>query len=96
LVEKAHNQLGVRAEALVARAREDLPWVRRQKELWRNAGPWDRRAIIWAGSVLKPDERQAWKNSVLETTDALDRAVALLALRPDKPANSPKSPKDSK
>lgn len=85
LVDRAHSQLGVRAEAKVARAREDVPWIRRQKELWRNAGPWDRRAIIWAGSVLKPDERQAWKNSVLETTDPLDRAVALLALRPDKP-----------
>lgn len=88
LVERAHNQLGVRAEATVARVTEDLPWIRRQKELWRNAGPWDRRAIICAGSILGPDERNAWKNSVLETTDPMDRAVALYALRPNPPKSA--------
>jgi hypothetical protein len=95
LSDRAHNQLGLRGEAAVARATGDLPWVRRQKEVWRNAGPWDRRAIIRAGSILKPDERSAWKKDVMDTKDPLDRAVALHALGPDsagkKPATSKKS-----
>jgi hypothetical protein len=82
LAHKTHNALGIRGEALIARATNNLPWVRKQKEVWRNAGPWDKRAIIWAGSVLKSDERKSWKTAVLETADPLERAVALFALRP--------------
>ena len=81
LAPAAKTAMGLRGEALIARARGDIPWVRQYKERWRNCGPWDRRAIIWAGSVLKDDERHAWRKTVLATEDPLDRAVAIKALQ---------------
>jgi len=77
----AKAAIGLRGEALLARARGDIPWVRQYKESWRSCGPWDRRAIIRAGSILKGDERHAWRKAVLATNDTLDRAVAIHALQ---------------
>jgi len=81
LAHSAKASMGLRGEALLAKARGDISWLRQYKERWRNCGPWDRRAVIWAGSVLKDDERHAWRKVVLETEDTLDRAVAMAALR---------------
>jgi hypothetical protein len=77
----AKGAIGIRGEALIARARGDISWVRKYKERWRSCGPWDRRGVIWAGSVLKDDERGAWRKVVLGTDDPLDRAVAKAALQ---------------
>jgi hypothetical protein len=76
----ARSTIGVRGEALLARARGDISWVRQYKERWRALGEWDRRAVVLSGSVLSNDERTAWKRSILTTDDPLDRAVAIYAL----------------
>jgi len=79
IAEDSAGALGVRSYALLARKYGILDWVREQKETWRNHGDWDRRAIIWASSVLPPDERRHWLDLVEESDDPLDRAVAQLA-----------------
>jgi hypothetical protein len=71
------GELGYRQVALMARAGRRLDWVRAQKESWTNHGPWDRRAIVLAGSILPAGERKPWLGLVEETSDdPLDRAVA--------------------
>ncbi len=81
LARPASGASGLRGEALLAKARNDVAWVRGYKERWRAAGSWDRRAIIWAGSVLPADERSAWKKAIMASSDPIDRAVAITALR---------------
>jgi len=54
-----------------------------RKETWQNNKPWDRRAIIWAGSILPEDERKAWLGKVADIGDDLDATVALTAIVAD-------------
>jgi hypothetical protein len=76
----AAEVIGLRAEAMVARALGRVDWVRSYTETWRSVGPWDRRAIIAAGAVLPPDERSHWKKTILASDDPLDRAVGARCL----------------
>jgi hypothetical protein len=80
LAEECRDSLGVRPVALLARAHQQVQWVRSQKEKWANHSPWDRRAIIWAASILPIDERRHWCQLVKDTaSDPIDRAVSVLA-----------------
>jgi hypothetical protein len=76
LVEDMRAQLGVRPMALLARKLRMLDWVRERKEIWNNHSPWDRRAIIWAASVLPPDEKRFWLQRVQGSGDLLEGVVA--------------------
>jgi hypothetical protein len=80
LFEKAGDHLGVRPMALLARELGLLDWVRERKEIWNNHGPWDRRSIIWASSVLPQDERGFWLKRVQNAGDVLDSVVASTVL----------------
>jgi hypothetical protein len=71
------KDLGTRTSALAARAAKKVDWVRGQKEIWANYSPWDRRAVIYSGSVLPATERRIWLDMVAETSDdILEQAVA--------------------
>jgi hypothetical protein len=61
---------------LLAKNLKYLDWVRGQKETWQNNGPWDRRAIIWAASILSVDERKHWLKRIQNTEDILDSTIA--------------------
>ena len=75
---ESRDSLGMRPTALLAKAYDQVQWVRSQKEQWANHSPWDRRAIIWSATVLPDDERRHWCGMVRDTTsDPLDRAVAI-------------------
>ncbi len=76
LFEKTREQLGVRPIALLVRELKMLDWVREQKEVISNHGPWDKRAIIWAASVLPRDERGFWLKRVQNSGDFLDKITA--------------------
>ena len=72
--------LGVRPQALIAKAHQQVYWVRSQKTELANLKPWDRRAVIWAGSILPRSERRPWLSSVEKTaSDPLESAIARLA-----------------
>ena len=79
--EDTADSLGTRPAALLARAYGQKSWIRDRKDTWANNGPWDRRAIIWCGSILPPDERRHWLAMVEEQRDLVDVAVAKLARR---------------
>jgi hypothetical protein len=71
------RELGTRPAAMMARRGRRLDWIRGLKESWTNYGPWDRRAIIYAGSILPPGEKRPWLGLIEESTeDPLERAVA--------------------
>jgi hypothetical protein len=67
-----------RYSALLAKAHRTIDWVRERKETWANTPPPVQRAIVWAASVLSPDERRAWLDGPANAGDALLRWVALL------------------
>jgi hypothetical protein len=65
----------------MARQGKRLDWVRSVKESWPNYGPWDRRAIIYAGSILPSSEKKPWLGFIEENThDPLERVVAQYAI----------------
>lgn len=69
--------LGVRPQALLASAYEEVFWVRQHKEELMDLGPWDRRALIWAASVLPASERGSWLGRVRNRlVDPLEAALA--------------------
>jgi hypothetical protein len=77
LATEFRKDLGTRTSALAARAAKKVDWVRGQKEIWANYSPWDRRAVIYSGSVLPPTERRIWLDMIAETSDdILEQAVA--------------------
>jgi hypothetical protein len=74
-------ELGTRPIAMMARRGMRLDWVRGLKESWANYGPWDRRAIVYAGSILPSSEKKPWLGLIQESTeDPLERAVAQYAI----------------
>lgn len=80
LAREFSNDLGTRPAALMARTAAKVDWVRAQKEIWANYSPWDRRAVIYAGSALPATERRIWLDMVAENSDdMLERAVAQFA-----------------
>lgn len=78
IIRESNPQLGSRPFALLANKLRYIDWVRNQKETWQNNGPWDKRAVIWAGAALPNDERRNWLKRVQNAGDDLDRAIALL------------------
>lgn len=80
LAREFSGDLGTRPAALMARTANRMDWVRAQKEIWPNYAPWDRRAVIFAGSALPATERRIWLDLIIDTTDdILERAVAQFA-----------------
>ena len=75
LAERA-TDFSIRYRALLAQKYQQAEWVREKKEAWRNFGPWDRRAILWAGSVLPRDERRHWLEPVTTGADVIEAAIA--------------------
>jgi hypothetical protein len=73
----AAPQIATRYAALIAQKFGQVDWVRARKENWQNNGPWERRAIIRASSVLPGGERRPWLEMVKESGDIIDRAVAV-------------------
>ena len=68
--------LGIRPQALLARAHSQEYWVRQHKESLMSLSPWDRRAVIWAASVLPNSERCAWLRDERQLSDPLEAAIA--------------------
>lgn len=81
LAQKAAPELGIRPQALAAKAFGRADWVRERKDTAMDLEHWDRRALIWAGQILPPKERHAWLSPLEQAEDPLDRAVACHVLR---------------
>ncbi len=71
-------QFQTRLMALVAKTTKNIDWVRERKEDWAALGPWDRRGLIYASSILPTDERRPWLGVVENTEDILEKAVAMM------------------
>ena len=71
-------QFQTRMMASVAKVTKNIDWVRERKEDWAALGPWDRRGLIYASSVLPDDERRPWLGVVEESSDFLDLNPARL------------------
>ena len=75
---KAHEHaLGLRPQVLLAKAHCQVHWVRSRKTGVASLKPLDRRALIWASSILPASERNAWLTMVEKRLpDPLDAAIA--------------------
>lgn len=79
LAEVSHPLVRDRLCALIARTYRMTDWVRERKENWHSNGPWVHRAILWAGSILPPDERKHWLKSASSHGSLLTSSVAKIA-----------------
>lgn len=76
LAQTSQGKLGLRPCAMIAKAYNQIGWVREYKERWKNLPPWDRRSVIWAASALPATERRVWLDFVKDDGDLLDRLTA--------------------
>jgi hypothetical protein len=68
--------INLRDQALIARRRSDRTWVKGYKNDLDVLGPWQKRAVIYAGSVLSQDEVVHWLEVAAARGDIIDAAVA--------------------
>ena len=76
LPERYEQLSGIRAQALLARRNRDVTWVKSHKDRLDAMGPWDRRAVLYAASVLSRDELRYLADLVAAKGDGVDRALA--------------------
>jgi uncharacterized coiled-coil protein SlyX len=69
--------VGVRNKALIALRKRDVEWVRKLAAHMDGLDPWERRAILYASSILPPGERAGVLDPVLMRGTILERSVAL-------------------
>ncbi|WP_082282726.1 RNA-directed DNA polymerase [Myxococcus hansupus] len=65
-----------RALSLLAQAHARSDYIREQKEVAGNMGPWAQRAVVWAASVLPGDEARHWLEPLKRSHDPMLAAVA--------------------
>ncbi|PYJ73991.1 MAG: hypothetical protein DME75_00025 [Verrucomicrobia bacterium] len=68
--------LTLRDQALVARRRADRTWVKGYKNSLDVLGPWEKRAVLYAASVLSHDEARHWLKVAAARGDIIEGAVA--------------------
>ena len=68
--------LQLRDRALLARRRSDRTWVKGYKNRLDVLGPWEKRAVLYAASVLSQDEAIHWLEIAAARGDAVESAVA--------------------
>jgi len=66
----------IREKALIAKRKSDTTWVKEYKDSLDVLGPWDKRAVLYAASVLSKDEMTHWLNLASARGDILDKAIA--------------------
>lgn len=69
------NILSIRDRALFARSIKDTGWIRTYRDNVETLGPWDKRAVIYASSILPKNEMRPWAESVTATGDIIDRSI---------------------
>lgn len=67
--------LRIREQALLAKARNDKTWVKDHKDSLDVLGPWDKRAVLHAASVLSADEMRHWAGLAAARGDIVDKAI---------------------
>jgi Reverse transcriptase (RNA-dependent DNA polymerase) len=66
----------LRDQALVARRRADRTWVKGYKNGLDILGPWEKRAVLYAASILSHDEMLHWLQVAAARGDIIETAVA--------------------
>jgi hypothetical protein len=66
----------LRDRALLARRRSDRTWIKGYKNGLDILGPWEKRAVLYAASVLSQDEAVHWLDVAAARGDILEAAVA--------------------
>ena len=70
----------LRDQALIARRRQDATWIKGYKNGLDVLGPWEKRAVMYAATVLSEDELVHWLRIVRARGDVTDSAVAKFAI----------------
>ena len=69
------DNLGIRPQALLARANAEESWVTDRMTDLRGLGPWDRRAVLWATSVVPESDRFAWLDDEIHVSGLVEEAI---------------------
>jgi hypothetical protein len=70
----------LRDRALIARRRGDGTWIKGYKNGLDVLGPWEKRAVMYAGTVLSEDELVHWLRVAAARGDILESVVAKFAI----------------
>jgi hypothetical protein len=71
------NLASLRDQALVARRKRDLVWIKSHKGGLNVLGPWERRAILFTASALSQDEMHNWLKVAGARGDIIERALSV-------------------
>lgn len=71
------NLVSLRDRALVAKRKSDRVWVKSHKSGLDVLGPWERRAILFASSVLSRDEMSNWLKVAGARGDVTEHAISV-------------------
>jgi len=72
------NNENKRVCALVAKKNNQVAWVRSHKDTMYSYGPWDKRAVIFACTVLSRGEKKVLMRIVEESADLIEKSLAKL------------------
>ena len=75
----------LRDKALVARRRSDRTWIKGYKNRIDVLGPWEKRAVLFAASILSKDETSQWLKVAAARGDITEAAVAKFVMRTKSP-----------
>lgn len=70
----------IREQALIALREGNRAWIKHHKNNLDVLGPWDKRAVLYAGMILSADELKHWAGIVSSKGSLLDKSVAGLAV----------------
>jgi hypothetical protein len=71
------NLASLRDQALIARRKGDVVWIKSHKGGLDVLGPWERRAILFAASVLSHDEMYNWLKVAGARGDIVEHALSV-------------------
>ena len=74
------NISSIRAQALIALRRNDTTWVRGFRDKIDVLGPWDKRAVLYASSILPLREMQPLVGTIASNGDIIEKSIASLIL----------------
>ena len=70
----------IREKALIAKREKNTTWIKDIKDGVDTLGPWDKRAVYFASTIMSKDEVIHWLGLESSKGDALSKAVCTLAI----------------
>ncbi|NQS89594.1 hypothetical protein HQ584_07395 [Patescibacteria group bacterium] len=68
--------LTIRSKSIIALRRQDTTWVRSFRGKMNDLGSWDKRAVMYASSVLPLNEMKPWISNIGTSDDIIEQSIS--------------------